>query len=125
LVAYVGKAALGAALRELLRQRLPDPWIPSAFINLASLPVTRNGKVDRRALPAPQAQGGDADHMAPRDLLELGWVRIWEELLGRRRPIGVHESFFALGGHSLLAVRLISRIEAAYGRRLPVAAPLP
>ncbi|HEV7508315.1 MAG TPA: non-ribosomal peptide synthase/polyketide synthase [Thermoanaerobaculia bacterium] len=107
-------------LRVGLARSLPDSMVPSALVVLAAMPQTPNGKVDRRALPAPLHEM-TVDHLAPRDVLELGLVRIWEELLESHGPIDVRESFFAVGGHSLLAVRLMSRIESAYGRRLPLA----
>jgi thioesterase domain-containing protein len=103
-------------VRGELARLLPSPLVPAAMVVLPELPLTASGKVDRRALPA--AELGDAGvYVAPRDLLELGVARIWEELLGRW-PIGVRQRFFDLGGHSLLAVRLMARIESAYGGRL-------
>jgi amino acid adenylation domain-containing protein len=108
-------------LRDFLRERLPAYMVPSAFGFLPALPLTANGKLDRRALPAllggPQdIAGGDR----PRDLLELRLAQIWEELLGSG-PIGLRDDFFERGGHSLLALRLVAEIRARLGREIPVA----
>jgi amino acid adenylation domain-containing protein len=126
LVAYVvaagepvatATAVAGEDLRGFLSERLPAYMVPAAFVFLDAFPLTPNGKVDRRALPAPQAD--DSDFLPPRTRLELELAGIWEELLDLR-PIGVRDNFFALGGHSLLAVRLLTRIEERYGRTLPL-----
>jgi thioesterase domain-containing protein/acyl carrier protein len=110
-------------LREYLRQRLPAPMVPSAFMFLEALPLTPNQKLDRSRLPAPDSLGVDPDrrHIAPRDPVELQIAQIWEDLLGVDR-IGVSDSFFDLGGHSLLAMRLLVRIEQRLGRRVALAA---
>jgi thioesterase domain-containing protein len=91
--------------------------VPSAVVGLEALPLTRHGKVDRKALPAPREHrgAGKSAYEPPRDPLELELVRIWEELLSVH-PIGVEDDFFALGGHSLLAVRLVDRITQRLGR---------
>ncbi|HSK77003.1 MAG TPA: amino acid adenylation domain-containing protein, partial [Thermoanaerobaculia bacterium] len=125
LVAYVvpsGEAAPAGELRALLRGRLPDYMVPSAFVTLSSLPRTANGKIDRRSLPAPDlaSSPGEGASVPPRNLLELELVRLFEELLGVR-PVGVTADFFELGGHSLLAVQAVSRIQRQTGRRLSLA----
>jgi amino acid adenylation domain-containing protein len=125
LVAYVvgiEPTPTATELRHFLHKRLPEYMIPSAFVTLGALPLTSNGKVDRRALPAPEGAGLDLDQtpVAPRDALELRLVRIWEQVLGVR-PVGVTHSFFDLGGHSLLAVRLLARIRQGLGQELPLA----
>ena len=87
--------------------------IPSAFVVLEALPLSANGKVDRRALPPPDAQARQEKNeglVAPRSDLESAIARIWSEVLGVD-PIGVHENFFELGGHSLLATKAISRLR--------------
>ncbi len=104
-----------------LRQRLPEPMVPAAFVALPELPLTPNGKVDRGRLPRPAAGGAAAGQTAPRDHVELQLAKIWGDLLGVG-PIGPADSFFALGGHSLLAVRLMNRVAAVFGQRLPVSA---
>jgi acyl carrier protein len=92
--------------------------IPSAFVFLEEIPLTPQGKYDRRALPAPN-RFEESHLVAPRDVLELQLTEQWEELL--RVPCGVTDDFFELGGHSLLAVRLMSRIEQLYGKKIPLA----
>jgi thioesterase domain-containing protein/acyl carrier protein len=91
-------------------------------VKLAEMPLMPNGKVDRRALPAPKDSSQEAaEHFVePRDLTELRLSQIWEEVLSVR-PVGVEDNFFRLGGHSLLAVRLVARIRKTFGCRLPVA----
>jgi amino acid adenylation domain-containing protein len=124
LVAYVVPEVDRAELRAWLGVKLPEYMVPSVFVFLDGLPLTVNGKVDRRALPAPgKSREPESGHLAPRDALELRLVRLWEELLGIE-PVGVRDDFFALGGHSLLAVQLMARLQAMLGASLPVAALL-
>jgi thioesterase domain-containing protein/acyl carrier protein len=110
-------------LSAFLKRSLPDYMVPSAFVALESLPISPNGKVDRKALPPPGASqlSLDTPIVPPRDALELRLVRIWEELLGVQ-PVGVRSNFFELGGHSLLAVRLMASIRESTGKSLPMAA---
>src|SRR5439155_25992154 len=115
--------SLVGELRTFLEAALPEYMVPSAFVLLDALPLTATGKVDRRALPAPEGTSvarHDA-YLAPRDILELELARIWEELLGVQ-PVGVHDNFFDLGGHSLLVVRLIARIQKQFGHSPPLSA---
>ncbi|WP_164021762.1 non-ribosomal peptide synthetase, partial [Pyxidicoccus trucidator] len=125
LVAYVTSSAPAdaSALRAFLKEHLPEYMVPGVLVPLDTLPLTSNGKVDRKALPAPEAGGlaSTEGFVAPRDPLELELAGLWEELL-RIRPIGVRSSFFELGGHSLLAVQLMARIRERTGRELPLAA---
>jgi amino acid adenylation domain-containing protein len=118
LVAYVVGEALEEELREHLRARLPEPLVPAAIVDLPSLPLTANGKVDRAALPAPEWRSGAA-HVAPRTPLEEVLSRLWRDLLGVERP-GVRDSFFQLGGHSLLATQLVARVRATFQVELPL-----
>ncbi|HEY0604287.1 MAG TPA: amino acid adenylation domain-containing protein, partial [Herpetosiphonaceae bacterium] len=114
---------LGSAdLRQHVGAQLPDYMVPSAFVLLDALPKTPNGKLDRRALPAPDGSvSGTSDtFVAPRDTLELRLARIWEALLGVQ-PVGIRDSFFALGGHSLLVVRLMAQIQTQLGQKIPLA----
>ena len=126
LVAYIvpvpGSTPTAAELRDFLREKLPEYMVPSAFVTLDAMPLTPNGKVNRRALPAPYDSDLAARETfeAPRDALESQLVKIWESVLGVQ-PIGVRHNFFELGGHSLLAVRMMQRVERAFGRKLPVA----
>jgi amino acid adenylation domain-containing protein len=110
---------LASRLRGYLAKQLPDHMVPSAFVVLERLPLTPSGKVNRRALPAPERAVGQGGFL-PQDTLELVLLKIWEDVLGIR-PIGVHDNFFELGGHSLLAVRLFTEIEKAFGHHLPLA----
>ena len=108
-------------VRSFLQERLPDYMVPAAFVTLASLPLTAHGKVDRRALPAPDDVRPDLDvvFVAPRTPVEDELARIWSEVLGVER-IGVHDDFFALGGHSLLATQLVSRLRRTFEIELPL-----
>jgi amino acid adenylation domain-containing protein/FkbM family methyltransferase len=113
------EAALGARLRE----QLPDYMIPSAFVVLDALPALPNGKVDRRALPAPDGsrRGAAGPYVAPRNATEARLAEIWAGLLGVER-VGVHDSFFDLGGHSLLATQAISRMRETFQAELSLRA---
>ncbi|HBL28553.1 MAG TPA: non-ribosomal peptide synthetase, partial [Acidobacteria bacterium] len=126
LVAYVvsaGAQATGEALQEHLRRSLPEHMIPAAFVHLAALPRTPNGKVDRSALPEPGDPGAGPLYVAPRSREESLLAELWAELLGVER-VGIHDNFFSLGGHSLLAVRLVSRVRERAGVELPLRAVL-
>ncbi|MGF6536716.1 amino acid adenylation domain-containing protein [Paraburkholderia youngii] len=104
---------LAGALRAHISAQLPDYMVPSAFVRLAALPLTVNGKLDRKALPAPDDQAyAHRAYEAPQGEVEITLAQIWAELLGVER-VGRHDHFFALGGHSLLAVQLISRAQKA------------
>ena len=110
-----------AALRAFLDERLPHYMVPAALMVLEALPLTPSGKVDRRALPAPVLPEARpvAEGDRPRTPVEEALSAIWEDLLGRR-GVGVHDNFFELGGHSLLAMRMLNRVAAELGARLPV-----
>jgi len=118
LVGYVAASAEAYAadtLRHALHRHLPDYMVPSALVRLDALPQTPNGKIDRKALPAPNSAAGPAgERVAPRDAFEARMAALWEEVLGVKHP-SVHDSFFALGGHSLLAVRLFNLVEREMG----------
>jgi amino acid adenylation domain-containing protein len=128
LAAYVvaedGATVTAGELRDLLRARLAEPMVPSSFTALARLPLSPNGKVDRKALPALDAST-EAGQAAPRGAVDPRveiLAGIWAEVLGRDELPGPEESFFELGGHSLLATRVVSRIRAALGVELPLRA---
>jgi amino acid adenylation domain-containing protein len=108
-------------LRQHLRKQLPEYMIPSALVALRGFPLSPNGKVDRKTLPAPQASDYQRDHeyLAPRDKIERKLVAIWEDLLGVK-PIGVKDGFFDLGGKSLQAARLFTKIISSFGKELPL-----
>ncbi|HEX6904704.1 MAG TPA: amino acid adenylation domain-containing protein [Thermoanaerobaculia bacterium] len=126
LAAYVVPAGEGqatpASLRAFLGERLPDYMVPAAWTVLPSLPLNAHGKVDRRALPAPEtAAAGGSGADAPVTLAGELLAGLFADLLGRER-VGADESFFELGGHSLLATQLVSRVRAVFGVELPLAA---
>jgi amino acid adenylation domain-containing protein len=127
LVAYLtvvpGSTLAGDELRTFLKNRLPAYMVPSTFVFLDALPLTSNGKIDRHALPEPHEKESTqrTDFVAPRTDVERQLAADWEAVLGTA-PIGVRADFFDLGGHSLVAVRLISRIDKRFGKRLPLAA---
>ncbi|AGP41600.1 non-ribosomal peptide synthetase [Sorangium cellulosum] len=109
-----------AALRAFLRERLPEYMHPSDVVLLRALPLTANGKVDRRALPSPAARRRRA-YVAPRTPVEEALAKIWADVLGRPQ-VGVEDDFFDLGGHSLLAIPLMHRIQQALGGSLSLMA---
>ncbi len=125
LVAYVVPATTPVpsfeTLRGWLRKRLPSYMLPSALVVLDRFPLMPNGKVDRRALPAPQYDHSGAGHafVAPGGSLEALVADVWAEVLGFA-SVGVHDDFFQLGGHSLLATRVISRLSSLCGVDLPL-----
>jgi amino acid adenylation domain-containing protein len=108
-------ALAAATLRDRLASRLPDYMVPSAFVTLDAWPLTPNGKLDRRALPAPDAGAvATREYAAPQGQIETAIAQIWQSLLGIER-IGRHDDFFELGGHSLLAVQMVSRVRQTLG----------
>ncbi|KGX12455.1 D-alanine--poly(phosphoribitol) ligase, subunit 1 [Burkholderia pseudomallei] len=113
LVAYYTGDADVAALRAQAAQHLPSYMVPSAYVRLDAWPLTPNGKLDRRALPAPADDAyARAEYEAPRGTKEEALAEIWRELLHVER-VSRHDNFFELGGHSLLAVQLVSRLRQA------------
>jgi amino acid adenylation domain-containing protein len=126
LVGYVVRSEQGSAteneLRRHVQSRLPEYMVPSEFVFLESMPLTPNGKVNRRALPVTKADSASGENDAPatNDPLQAQLIKIWEELLGRK-PIGVQGNFFDLGGHSLLAARLMQRVKQVFDKTLPLA----
>lgn len=109
-------------LRDYLKQTLPDYMVPSTFIELDEMPLTTNGKIDRKMLPAPSTALSEAERgfVSHRDSMEQRLVRIWEKLLNVQ-PIGIHDNFFELGGHSLQAIRMFAEIEQSFGKNIPLA----
>ncbi|MFP9449964.1 amino acid adenylation domain-containing protein, partial [Pectobacterium brasiliense] len=111
-----------AELRQRLSEELAEYMIPSAFVTLDAFPLTPNGKLDRKALPAPdQSAIATRGYEAPQGELETALARIWQTLLGLER-VGRHDHFFELGGHSLLAVQLNARIRAEFLTDIPIVA---
>ena len=124
LVAYFTVNRAGTSITELrnfLKSQVPEYMVPAVFVRLDRLPLTANGKVDRRALPEPVGSEGPEEngYCPPRDHLELQLTKIWESLLQVER-VSVKDNFFDLGGHSLLAVKLLAHINQSLGRNLPV-----
>jgi acyl carrier protein len=119
LVAYVVGEADTDALREHLRLSLPEYMVPSAFVALERIPLTPNGKLDRKALPAPEHAAHTDRYVAPRTPVEEVLAGIWAEVL-RLERVGVHDSFFELGGHSLLIMRLLADIQATFDLDLSI-----
>jgi amino acid adenylation domain-containing protein len=125
---YANNPLQGKFLRQLvpqlhryLEEKLPSYMIPAAFVLLAEMPLTPNGKVDRRALSkmevahSPSEQG----YVAPRNEIEEAVAAIWADVLGQEH-VGVHDDFFEMGGHSLLATQVISRLHKKFGVELPL-----
>src|SRR4051812_11762080 len=125
LVAYVvprqGSEVDAPELKAFLKAKLPEYMVPSAIVFIDALPLTANGKVNRKALPAPDRSGFEADDqfVAPRTPIEEMVAAMWIEILGIPR-VGVHDNFFYLGGHSLLATRVISKIREVFTIELPL-----
>ena len=119
LVAYVvpeAEANLSVTeLRARLGEQLPGYMVPGVFVMLEALPLTKNGKVDRRALPAPEESGlaQSEEYVAPRTATEEILAGIWQSVL-RVEQVGINDNFFELGGHSLLATQLVSRLREVF-----------
>ncbi|HCF5882010.1 TPA: non-ribosomal peptide synthase/polyketide synthase [Pseudomonas aeruginosa] len=111
------QAALRNELKALLRDSLPEYMVPAYLLFLERLPLSPNGKVDRKALPAPDASLLQEAYVAPRSELECQVAAIWQEVLKLQR-VGLDDHFFELGGHSLLAINVISRIQLELGMKL-------
>ena len=126
LVAYIvsakDKTPTTTELRSFLKQKLPDYMIPSAFVMLSDLPLTLNGKVDRKALPIPdmtRPKEMEEGFVAPGTPTEEILAEIWAEIL-KLEKVGIHENFFELGGHSLLATQVVSRVRGVFQVELPL-----
>ncbi|HEX6910941.1 MAG TPA: amino acid adenylation domain-containing protein, partial [Longimicrobium sp.] len=117
---YVGEALESETLRAYLAAQLPEYMVPAAFVGMDAFPVTPNGKLDRRALPAPEGDAFAARaYEAPSGAVETALAETWAELL-RVERVGRGDDFFALGGHSLLAVRVVSRVRKTLGVEVAV-----
>ncbi|MEO1349847.1 MAG: amino acid adenylation domain-containing protein [Cyanobacteria bacterium J06635_15] len=106
-------------LRHFLKEKLPEPMVPSAFVQLDKLPLAPSGKVDRRALPAPpQTRPGlERSYVAPTTPLETAIAEIWQQILGLDQ-VGIYDNFFELGGHSLLITQLFTRLQNTFDVKL-------
>ena len=105
----------------MLEEKLPEHMMPSAFVLLDAMPLTANGKLNRRALPMPGSSRPEleTDYVAPRTPAEETLATIWAEVL-KLKQIGVNDDFFQLGGHSLLATQVISRVRERFRIELPL-----
>jgi amino acid adenylation domain-containing protein len=125
LVAYISprseKCPKVAELRTILSKRVPEYMVPSDFVFLTEFPLTPNGKVDRKALPAPDHARPELDrpYEAPRTDVESSIAAVWKEVL-RIRSVGIRDNFFEIGGHSLLATGVLSRLRDRFGINLPL-----
>jgi non-ribosomal peptide synthetase component F/acyl carrier protein len=122
LVAYVVPHAEAPAidsLREHLAEALPDYMLPAAFVSLPTLPLSPNGKLDRKALPLPEYGADNHELTPPRNAQEQALAQVWQAVLGLQ-AVGIHDNFFALGGHSLLATQLVARLRRQLGIELPL-----
>jgi len=125
LVAYItsgdGQEPTVGELRRFLEGKLPGYMVPSVFVTLEEMPLTPSGKIDRRALPAPEGKRPELEiaYVSPRSEAERIIAAIWQDVLGVEQ-VGVHDNFFDLGGHSLLVTQVFSRLKAAFGREFPM-----
>ncbi len=106
-------------LKRYLRERLPEALVPAHWVALAALPLTANGKLDRRALPAPDVEAATQTHVAPRTAAETTLAAIWADVLGVPR-VGLRDNFFDLGGHSLLLLQVQTELLQKMSRRISI-----
>ena len=107
-------------LRNFLREKLPEYAIPSVFVFLDQLPISANGKIDRKSLPTPtETFDSTNNYIPPTNAIEEILAGIWAKIL-HRQQVGIHDNFFDLGGHSLLATQVISRIREAFAIEVPI-----
>jgi amino acid adenylation domain-containing protein len=106
-------------LQSYLQTKLPNYMIPEVWVELETIPLTPNGKIDKKALPDPQASHRQGEYVAPQNQTQQTLAEIWQDLLNIER-VGISDNFFALGGHSLLAMRLVSSIRKELGQEIGV-----
>jgi len=122
LVAYVvGDECADDALRTHLKTTLPEYMVPAIFVRLDKLPLSPNGKIDRKALPAPDPSQAQSAYTAPRTPIEEALAAIWSDVLGIAR-VGIDDDFFSLGGQSLLVTKVVSRVRKELGVELGIRA---
>src|SRR5205809_2420695 len=119
LIAYVvpRRPLSSSDLRDSLKQRMPEYMVPSVFVLMEELPLTSNGKIDRKALPIPGKERNETSYVTPETPLEVSLAQIWSELLKVEKG-GIHDNFFEIGGHSLLAIRLRTTIRKLFNHDL-------
>ncbi len=117
--ALIDQAEFRDALRRALKTRLPDYMVPTHFMCLAQMPLTPNGKLDRKGLPAPDVSLMQQRYVAPQTELEQQIAAIWAEVL-RLPQVGMDDNFFEVGGHSLLAIQITSRVQSELGLEVPL-----
>ncbi|TRU41489.1 MAG: non-ribosomal peptide synthetase, partial [Microcystis aeruginosa Ma_QC_Ca_00000000_S207] len=107
-------------IRQFLKAKLPSYMVPNAFVILDALPLTANGKIDRRALPPSESSSEPSEkYVAPRNPIEDILVNVWSEIL-KVEKVGINDNFFELGGHSLLATKLVAQIRDRLKVELPL-----
>ena len=115
-----GRAGLQISeLREHLVGKLPEYMVPTAYVRLEKIPLSHNGKIDRKSLPEPEKDIREEEYVGARNATEETLCRLWQEVL-RRERVGIHDNFFRIGGHSLLVVQAISRIRQAFAIEMPL-----
>ena len=123
LVAYYivasGESLSTKELREFTKQKLPEYMIPSAFVALDSFPLTPNGKIDRKVLPAPEGISAEQEYVAPKTEVEQHIAQIWQDVL-QIEKVGIYDNFFEMGGNSLLLVKVISKLQKLFKMELQV-----
>jgi thioesterase domain-containing protein/acyl carrier protein len=121
LVAYVVGNATSRQMRTHLASQLPDYMVPAHFVTLPALPLTRNGKVDRKQLPDPSADRltSSLEVIPPVDSVQMRLVEMWERIL-EVTPVGIDDDFYELGGHSLRAAEFMVQVEKTFGRHVPL-----
>jgi acyl carrier protein len=122
LIAYTTGEATAEELKTYLKERLPSYMVPNYYVKLESIPLTSNGKVDRKALPDPEGTGmQQATYIAPKTETEKRLVKIWSEVLGvEESTLSIKADFFDLGGHSIKAIKALSMIFKEFGVTLAV-----
>jgi acyl carrier protein len=123
LVFHEGQSPSTNELRQYLKEKLPEFMTPSLFVPLEEMPLTPNGKINRRLLPAPEGDRPDLEvtYLAPQTEIERTIAAIWAEVLQVKR-VGVHDNFFDLGGHSLLVAQVRNKLRDALGQDVPLVA---
>jgi hypothetical protein len=115
-----GQAVSVFEVRRHLQSKLPEYMVPQHYVELESIPMTPNGKVDRKALPKPETDGAsEQGYVAPRTETEQKIAGVWQRVLNREK-VGVYDDFFEVGGHSLLATQVLSRVNRLFNMQLPL-----